>query len=141
MHYVQAGGDVPLPGVYAFPSAPSMDELMVKAGGHSSGAQGTDPHPIFSNGERLDVKRVGGAAQFRRGEMNGFYKMTLGIPLCINTESEAGLSALPDVGPTLARVMVEERSRRGGFKSLEDLTTIPGIGSQRFLKIRPFLKP
>lgn len=72
--------------------------------------------------------------------MNGYFKMALGIPLSINTESETGLTALPEIGPNLARTIVEERSKRRGFKRLEDLITVPGIGQNRFLKIKPFIQ-
>jgi competence protein ComEA len=33
------------------------------------------------------------------------------------------------VGPVLARRIVEERERRGGFRSVDDLIAVKGIGS------------
>jgi competence protein ComEA len=140
MHYVQVGGDVGPPAVYAFSSPPSVEELIATAGIQKTFERGAGSHQIFSSGERLDMRMEGGKVRLTRGEMNGFFKMTLGIPLSINTETESGLTALPDIGPGLARAIVEERSRRGGFKSLEELTSIRGIGYQRFLKIKPFIK-
>ncbi len=139
-YYVQVGGDVRRPVVYAFSKTPSIEELIAKAGLQKPIPGDVISQPVLSSGERLDVRMEGGRAQFVRGTMNGFFKMTLGIPLSINTETESGLTALPDIGPGLARAIVEERSRRGGFKGLEELTAIPGIGDQRFQRIKPYLK-
>jgi competence protein ComEA len=134
-HHVQIGGVV-----HAFSGEPSLREVTARAGIHAVADLDTDSHQVFSSGERLDIRKEGTGTRLTRGEMNGFFKMTLGIPLSINRESEAGLTALPNIGPGLARAMIEERTRRGGFKSLEDLITVPGIGPRRFLKIKPFIK-
>ena len=42
-------------------------------------------------------------------------------PLDLNSATEESLAALPGIGPILAKRIVEERSSRGGFQSLEDL--------------------
>jgi competence protein ComEA len=139
-HYVQIGENVGPAGIFIFSREPSLQEALAAAGIQSCDAESFGPQPFLTSGERLVVAREGGKAHLSRGEMNGFFKRTLGIPLSINTESEAGLTAIPNIGPDLARSIVQERSRRGGYKSLEELTTVPGIGNTRFLKIRPFLK-
>jgi competence protein ComEA len=136
-HYIQIRGDIVRPGVYAFCSPPSIGEALRTAGAEGPGA---DPHPTrLRSGESLFVNS-GGPDRIVRGEMSGFFKRTLGIPLSINEESETGLTALPDIGPGLARAIVQEREDRGGFKSVEELTSVPGIGPGRLAKIRPFVK-
>jgi competence protein ComEA len=50
----------------------------------------------------------------------------------LNTASVAQLDALPGVGPTLARRIVEFREKRGGFKRVEELLAIPGISERRW---------
>lgn len=49
--------------------------------------------------------------------------------LDLNRASAAELESLPGVGPVLARRIVEERGRRGGFRSVDDLIAVKGIGS------------
>jgi competence protein ComEA len=136
-HYVQIGEDAGRARIFAFPREPSLQEALAAAGIPYRGAENLAEHPPLVSGERLVVTREGCLS---RREMNGFFKRPLGIPLSINTECEAGFTALPSIGPDLARSIVEERSRRGGYTKVEDLMTVPGIGPQRFLKIRAFLK-
>jgi competence ComEA-like helix-hairpin-helix protein len=46
----------------------------------------------------------------------------------VNRASAEELERLPGVGPQLARAIVEDRARRGPFRSLEDLSRVRGIG-------------
>ncbi|MBW2206276.1 MAG: helix-hairpin-helix domain-containing protein [Deltaproteobacteria bacterium] len=58
----------------------------------------------------------------------------------MNRETETGLTALPGVGPVLARAIIRERSRRGGFSRLEDVVAVKGVGPRLFRKIAPMLQ-
>lgn len=49
----------------------------------------------------------------------------------INTASQAELEALPGIGPSLARKIIEYRSRHS-FGSIEDIMQVPGVGSKKF---------
>jgi competence protein ComEA len=51
------------------------------------------------------------------------------------------LSLLPGVGETLARRIVESRSKHGRFADLDDLRRVRGIGPKTLERIRPFLRP
>lgn len=138
--YVQVSGDVGRSGVFAFCSVPSIQEALGAAG--LSGSERVEfrfDGRNLINGIRLTLRREDGKLLLSQGEMNAFYKVTLGIPVSINAEPETGLTALPDIGPGLARVIVEERSKRGGFKSVEDLMSVRGIGHERFRKIKPYV--
>ena len=42
--------------------------------------------------------------------------------------AEADLTAIPGVGPHLARALVEARARRGGFGSWDEVDEVPGVG-------------
>lgn len=139
-HYVQIVEQAGPGSVFAFPNEPSLQQALAAAGIPYRDSEEVREHPPLISGERLVVIREGRKTRLSRGEMNGFFKRSLGIPLSINTESEAGLTAVPNIGPDLAKSIVEERSRRGGYMKVEDLMTVPGIGPQRFLKIRPFVK-
>ena len=56
-----------------------------------------------------------------------------------NTASRAELLQLPGVGPRMADRILEERSRGGGFASIEDLGDVPGIGGVTLDRMRDFL--
>jgi competence protein ComEA len=57
----------------------------------------------------------------------------------INTASTDQLNALPGVGPKLAARIVDYRQKNGGFKKIEDLMQIQGIGEKNFLKLKPLI--
>jgi competence protein ComEA len=57
----------------------------------------------------------------------------------VNTASAEELSLLPGVGPARARAIVELRQQRGGFKRIEDLLEVKGIGEASLAKLKPYL--
>lgn len=54
----------------------------------------------------------------------------------INRASESDLDALPGVGPSTARAIVEDREANGPFSSIEDLMRVSGIGKKKFEKLK-----
>lgn len=60
--------------------------------------------------------------------------------LDINRASAAELEALPGVGPSRARAIVELRDKLKGFKRSEDLMRVRGIGRKTFRKIEPLVR-
>ena len=64
---------------------------------------------------------------------------TAAAPLDLNTATVTQLEALPGVGPRTAQLIVEHRQKNGGFKKVEELMNIKGIGEKSFLKIKPLV--
>jgi competence protein ComEA len=64
-------------------------------------------------------------------------------PINLNTATAAQLEALPGVGASTAKLILEHRQKNGGFKKVEELMTIKGIGEKSFLKLKPlvFVEP
>ncbi len=73
------------------------------------------------------------------GEISSFHRVTLGMPVSINIESEEGLTAVPGIGPVLAESIVKARNEQGGFRSLEDLKSVRGIGDKTYNKIIAYI--
>jgi competence ComEA-like helix-hairpin-helix protein len=57
----------------------------------------------------------------------------------VNTASAEELQLLPGVGEARARAIVETRKARGGFKSVDELVEVKGIGASLLEQIRPYL--
>lgn len=86
----------------------------------------------LADGERVLVQRVGEPLLSTGGlpgtEVSG--------PLNLNTATAGQLEELPGIGPALAAAILAERDRRGGFRSVNELRDVRGIGEQRFADIR-----
>lgn len=65
--------------------------------------------------------------------------VTAAAPLNLNTATLADLEALPGVGASTAKLIVDHRQKSGGFKKVEELMNIKGIGEKSFLKLKPLV--
>lgn len=63
-----------------------------------------------------------------------------GFSLDVNQASVAELSLLPNVGPTLAQRIVEERTTHGPFEDVSDIKRTRGIGDERFRQMEKMLR-
>ena len=57
----------------------------------------------------------------------------------VNTATLEQLQQLPGVGETRARALVEARREKGGFRSIEELMAVHGVGKALLEKLRPYV--
>lgn len=62
-------------------------------------------------------------------------------PLSLGSATVEQLDGLPGVGPVLAQHIVDFRTARGGFRSVEELRQVNGIGERRFADLRTLVRP
>ncbi len=58
----------------------------------------------------------------------------------INTATPEQLELLPGIGEARAKAVVAMRKKRGGFKSVDELTEVKGIGEAALERLRPFVR-
>ena len=58
-------------------------------------------------------------------------------PVDVNAASVEELATLPGIGPTLASRIVDDRSTRGRFPTLDALDRVPGVGPSTIAELRP----
>jgi competence protein ComEA len=59
--------------------------------------------------------------------------------LNLNTATKDELVALSGIGPAKAQAILDYRAQHGGFKSVDELKDVKGIGARRFEKLKPEL--
>jgi len=138
---VQIEGEVRYPGFYFFDDQTTIEALLEQAGGiESSSCQAASIKDIpLHSGSKLIIRNDRDSLVFIHEEISPFNKITLGLPVSINKESEEGLTAVPGIGPVTAKSIVKERTSRGGFNTLEELKSVKGIGDKTYSKIKAYV--
>jgi len=140
--FILVTGVVKNPGVYVFDRGPSLKELMAKAGylkANLIGVKLCDTYPSVAQGTSVQISSENGHIHVSTGTMPAAYKITLKIPVSVNTASLEELDTIPGIGPTLAEKIINYRSLYGPFKTVEEIKNVPSMGKLRYLKIEPYI--
>ncbi|MFD8823553.1 helix-hairpin-helix domain-containing protein [Streptomyces sp. NPDC059605] len=149
---VDVSGKVRRPGVHELPSGARVADALRAAGGARAGADlaGLNRARFLMDGEQIVVGAPPGAAapgsagpsatDGAGGSAAGGGSPAAG-PVSLNNASAEQLDTLPGVGPVLARHIVDYRTRHGGFRSIDELREVNGIGDRRFADLRPLVGP
>jgi competence protein ComEA len=139
--YILIAGEVRNTGVYGFDGAPSLIELLDRAGGPQSGfiPKELKAYPELAQGTSLHISSENGHVRISSGTLPAAYKVTLGIPLSLNAASQIELEAIPHIGPSLAGRIINHRSRNGPFTAVEQIKSLPGVGNVRYIQIKPYV--
>jgi comEA protein len=66
-------------------------------------------------------------------------KATPASPVNLNAASITQLQTLPGVGASTAQRILDYRQKNGGFKKIEELMNVQGVGEKSFLKLKPLI--
>lgn len=149
---VHVAGAVKKPGVVKIPRGSRVDDAVRAAGGFSGQADADsinlaqpleDGMQVYvpRRGELVEVQgRVGAVrrAPSSAGRSARQEEQLVG-KININTATAEQLESLPGIGPVTARAIIEYRKQNGGFRSVEELLEVRGIGEKRLEQIRPFV--
>jgi competence protein ComEA len=136
---VHVAGAVRTPGVYRLRDGERVQDAVRRAGGPRAGA---DLNAInlaakVADGQQVVVPRRGAAgAAAVSGAGGGEPGGPPQAPVSLNTATAEQLDTLDGVGPATASKILEYRRQHGGFRSVDDLGEIPGIGPKRLAALR-----
>ncbi|WP_329442970.1 helix-hairpin-helix domain-containing protein [Streptomyces canus] len=136
---VDVGGKVREPGIQRLPAGSRVADALKAAGGVRPGTN-TDAlnrARFLVDGEQVIV---GGPAAPAPG-MGGSVSGGPAVPVSLNTATVDQLDTLPGVGPVLAQHIVDYRTQHGGFRSVDELREVNGIGDRRFADLRNLVQP
>lgn len=130
---VEVAGKVRHPGLRTLPGGSRVADAVSAAGGPlpDTDTIGLNLARLLTDGEQIVVGAPAGQPPPAAAGSK-----TL---LSLNQATAEQLDALPGVGPTLAQRIVNFRQEHGGFRSLDQLRQVSGIGARKFADLRPLL--
>jgi competence protein ComEA len=147
---VDVGGKVRDPGIHRLPAGSRVADALREAGGVKPGTNtdGLNRARFLVDGEQVVVGgpapvagtvASGGPAGGPAGAAAGGAMPT--APVSLNTATADQLDTLPGVGPVLAQHIIDYRTQHGGFRSVDELREVNGIGDRRFADLRNLVRP
>jgi competence protein ComEA len=132
--YVHVAGAVGRPGLYEVVEGARVDDAVRKAGGPTETADldALNLAAKVKDGDKVLVPDT----QVDPGGGSGADGPAGTALINLNTASLAELDTLPGIGPALAERIVSYREQHGGFRTIDDLLDVPGIGPAKLDEIR-----
>jgi competence protein ComEA len=129
--FVHVVGQVNNPGLYELPAGDRILDAVAAAGGFAPGADQANLNlaQVIEDGQQIVVAQQGAVA--------------IGVPgaapdgkVDLNTADATALETLDGIGPALAQRILAYRAAHGGFRSVNDLQNVTGIGPKKFAAIK-----
>ena len=133
---IDISGEVVNPGVYKLENGAILGDAIAMAGG-----LGTKANLKWINKNLNRAEKLYDGQKIYIPNVVDDEKVILGVSTTknivrINTASLEDLDTLNGVGPSIAQRIIDYRTENGGFKSVEEIKLVPGIGDKMFEKIK-----
>jgi len=138
---VDVSGKVRQPGIHRLPAGSRVADALRAAGGAKAGTDltGLNRARLLMDGEQVVVGGPVPPAPAATGVGTGGPQAA--GPVSLNSATAEQLETLPGVGPVLAQHIIDYRTQHGGFRSIDELTEVNGIGDRRFADLQPLVQP
>ncbi|NLE21808.1 MAG: twin-arginine translocation signal domain-containing protein [Actinobacteria bacterium] len=135
-------GAVRSPGVVRLPAGARVTDALQLAGGPTAKAElaAVNLAAPVTDGQQIVVPEEGSGAATQAGGVASAGAVgaapaegsASGALVNINTATLEELDALDGVGPSTAQKIIDYRTANGGFKTIEEIKEVPGIGDAKF---------
>lgn len=144
---VDVSGKVRDPGILRMPAGSRVADALKAAGGVRPGTEtdGLNRARLLVDGEQVVVGAPAAAPPPPAGPGPGAAAGPTGAspaaPIGLNTATAEQLDELPGVGPVLAQHIIDYRTEHGGFRSVDELREVNGIGDKRYADLQNLVRP
>lgn len=137
---VELSGDTDKKGIYYLPSHIPVRGFLEMAGEKKiEGVGAKDLERILVTGMTLDLRKESpGRLRLKLGGMGNARRLALDMPMALNTVTVEDLVRIDGIGEKTAVMISETRSKMGGFKSVDDLLEVKGIGAKKNEKFKKY---
>jgi competence protein ComEA len=158
--WVDVAGAVRRPGLYSLPDGARVAAALERAGGVGRkadraavnlAAKLTDGQQVFVPGRGASGAGAAGASPSAgsgaaSGAAGGSAASASGAAspgarISLSSATQAQLEQLDGIGPALAQRIIDYREQNGGFKSIDQLQEVSGIGEKRFEALKDRVAP
>jgi len=137
-------GAVKAPGVVRLPAGARVADALELAGGAAAKAElsGVNLAALVTDGQQILVPERGAAVASSSTGGGGVATASAAAPAAagalinINSASVSELDVLDGVGPATAQKIVDYRTANGGFKSIDEIKNVSGIGDAKFAAMK-----
>ena len=138
---VQVSGEVQKPALYTLARGSRVQDVVMAAGGLTVNADqaALNLAAPLKDGEKVVVPTRGTAAlPSDPGEERTSKQpvITIAFPIDLNTATLEELDALPGIGPERAQDILRYREEHDGFKNIEEIKEVKGIGDATFDQLK-----
>ncbi len=138
---VHVAGAVRHPGVYRFGPDARVNDALRRAGGPRRHADldAVNLAAKLEDGRQILVPLRAGAASVAAGVATAGATGAPAAPVNLNTATLEQLDTLDGIGPGLAQRILDYRAQHSGFRRVEELGEVPGIGAKRLAMLTPLV--
>jgi competence protein ComEA len=140
---VHVAGAVRRPGVYRFAAGARVNDALRRAGGPRARADldAVNLAAKLEDGRQILVPRRAAAGSGPQAVAGSAAASTAApaAPVNLNTATLEQLDTLDGVGPGIAKRILDYREQHGGFRRVDELGEVPGIGAKRLATLTPLV--
>jgi len=147
---IDIAGQVIHPGVFSLKKGSRVNDALIAAGGLAAQADrewvevNINRAEILRDGQKIVIPCNNSNKPINNNQTNSNNqiqnnKQILGANtglISINTASVGDLDKLPGIGPAIAQRIIDYREKMGGFKDINEIKLVSGIGEKLYAQIK-----
>lgn len=143
---IDVGGEVLKPGVYKLAPGARVNDGLAAAGGLSANADRDwveaklNKADLLKDGQKIYIPSKKSETLNTKEENSKQEKEEEGSSLIsLNMGTAEDLDKLPGVGPATAKKIIDYREKNGGFRNVEEIKLVSGIGDKMYGEIKDLI--